>query len=75
MPRFVRALWPRSVNGEGGGLPLVRRSFSRRSLGRVRAEAAYRLGIPSDLDTRTTLEAAITKDADSEVRQWAKRGT
>ena len=41
----------------------------------VRAEAAYRLGMLSDLDTRAALETAVAKDADSGVRRWAKRGT
>ena len=41
----------------------------------VRAEAAYRLGMLSDLDTRAALETAVAKDPDSGVRRWAKRGT
>ena len=41
----------------------------------VRAEAAYRLGMLSDLGSRTVLETAGAKDADSGVRRWAKRGT
>jgi HEAT repeat protein len=40
----------------------------------VRAEAAYRLGMLSDLGTRAALETAVAKDADSGVRRWAKRG-
>ena len=40
----------------------------------VRAEAAYRLGMLSDPDTRAALETAVAKDADSGVRRWAKRG-
>ena len=41
----------------------------------VRAEAAYRLGNRSDLDSRAALETAVAKEADSGVRRWAKRGT
>ena len=41
----------------------------------VRAEAAYRLGMLSDPDTRAALKATVAKDPDSGVRRWAKRGT
>jgi HEAT repeat protein len=41
----------------------------------VRAEAAYRLGMLSDADTRAALNTTIAKDPDSGVRRWAKRGT
>jgi len=40
----------------------------------VRAEAAYRLGRRSDLDTKAALEKAMAKDSDSGVRSWARRG-
>lgn len=39
----------------------------------VRAEAAYRLGMYSDLDTKGALETATIQDADRGVRLWAKR--
>jgi HEAT repeat protein len=40
----------------------------------VRAEAAYRLGMLSDSDTRAALNTTIAKDLDSGVRRWANRG-
>ena len=64
--------------GEWGGGPvslwLSERLAQDPSPG-VRAEAAYRLGMLSDLGTKAALESAVAKDADSGVRRWAKRGT
>ena len=64
--------------GEWGGGPvspwLSERLAQDPSPG-VRAEAAYRLGMLSDLGTRAALDTAVAKDADSGVRRWAKRGT
>ena len=64
--------------GEWGGGPvspwLSERLAQDPSPG-VRAEAAYRLGMLSDLSTRAALDTAVAKDADSGVRRWAKRGT
>ena len=64
--------------GEWGGSavsPWLRERLIQDPSPGVRAEAAYRLGMLSDLDTRAALEAAVAKDADSGVRRWAKRGT
>ena len=64
--------------GEWGGAavsPWLRERLAQDPSPGVRAEAAYRLGMLSDLDTRAALETAVAKDADSGVRRWAKRGT
>ena len=64
--------------GEWGGAavsPWLRERLAQDPSPGVRAEAAYRLGTLSDLDTRAALETAVAKDADSGVRRWAKRGT
>jgi HEAT repeat protein len=64
--------------GEWGGAaasPWIRERLVEDPSPGVRAEAAYRLGVVSDPDTRAALNTAITKDPDSGVRRWAKRGT
>ncbi len=64
--------------GEWGGpavSPWLRDRLAQDLSPGVRTEAAYRLGMLSDLDTRAALETAVAKDADSGVRRWAKRGT
>ena len=64
--------------GEWGGAtvsPWLRERLAQDPSPGVRAEAAYRLGMLSDPDTRAALETAGAKDADSGVRRWAKRGT
>ena len=63
--------------GEWGGAavsPWLRERLAEDSAPGVRAEAAYRLGLLSDLDVRAALESATAKDPDSGVRRWAKRG-
>lgn len=63
--------------GEWGGAaasPWLRERLAEDPAPSVRAEAAYRLGLLSDLDTKAALEKAIVKDTDSGVRRWAKRG-
>ena len=40
----------------------------------VRTEAAFRLGMRSDVEAKAALERAVVMDADSGVRDWAKRG-
>jgi HEAT repeat protein len=64
--------------GEWGGAaasPWIRERLVQDPSPGVRAEAAYRLGMLSDPDTRAALNATIAKDPDSGVRRWAKRGT
>ena len=61
--------------GGGAGSPWLSERLAQDPSPGVRAEAAYRLGMLSDLSTRTALETAVAKDADSGVRRWAKRGT
>jgi HEAT repeat protein len=66
-----------SVVGEWGGAAVslwLRERLAQDPSPGVRTEAAYRLGLLSDLDARTALETAATKDDDSGVRRWAKRG-
>lgn len=63
--------------GEWGGSavsPWLRERLAHDPSPGVRAEAAYRLGMLSDADTRAALNATIAKDPDSGVRRWAKRG-
>lgn len=63
--------------GEWGGptvSPWLRERLAQDLSPGVRAEAAYRLGTFSDSETKTALETAAVKDADSGVRRWAKRG-
>ena len=63
--------------GEWGGpavSPWLRERLAQDPSPGVRAEAAYRLGMRSDLETRAALEKAMAKDTDSGVRRWAKRG-
>jgi HEAT repeat protein len=64
--------------GEWGGAAIsswLRERLAHDPSPGVRVEAAYRLGMLNDSDTRTALETAVAKDADSGVRRWAKRGT
>jgi HEAT repeat protein len=64
--------------GEWGGSavsPWLRERLAHDLSPGVRAEAAYRLGMLSDSDTRAALNTTIAKDPDSGVRRWAKRGT
>jgi len=35
----------------------------------------YRMQMLNDLDAKATSEAVITKDAESDMRQWANRRT
>lgn len=66
-----------AVLGEWGGpavSPWLRERLAQDPSPEVRAEAAYRLGMRSDHDTKAALETAGEKDADSGVRRWAKRG-
>ena len=63
--------------GEWGGAavsPWLRERLAQDPSPGVRAEAAYRLGMLSDPDTRAALNMTIAKDPDSGVRRWAKRG-
>jgi len=67
-----------AVVGEWGGVavsPWLSERLAQDPSPGVRAEAAYRLGMLSDLGTRAALDTAVAKDADSGVRRWAKRGT
>jgi HEAT repeat protein len=64
--------------GEWGGAaasPWIRERLVGDPSPGVRAEAAYRLGMLSDPDTKAALNTTIAKDPDSGVRRWAKRGT
>lgn len=66
-----------AVVGEWGGAavsPWLRARLAQDSSPGVRAEAAYRLGMRNDPDTRAALETAVVMDADGGVRNWAKRG-
>lgn len=65
-----------AVGEWGGGAvsPWLRERLAEDPSPGVRAEAAYRLGMRSDLDTKAALEEAIAKDSDSGVRGWARRG-
>ena len=61
--------------GEWGGSavsPWLRERLVQDPSPAVRAEAAYRLGMHSDPDSRAALNTTIAKDADSGVRRWAK---
>ncbi|MDE3221352.1 MAG: HEAT repeat domain-containing protein, partial [Nitrospirota bacterium] len=61
--------------GEWGGSavsPWLRERLVHDPSPAVRAEAAYRLGMHSDPDSRAALNTTIAKDADSGVRRWAK---
>jgi len=64
--------------GEWGGAaasPWIRERLVQDPSPGVRAEAAYRLGMLSDPDTKAALNTTIAKDPDSGVRRWAKQGT
>jgi HEAT repeat protein len=65
-----------AVGEWGGGAvsPWLRERLAQDPSPGVRAEAAYRLGMLSDPDTKAALEEAVAKDTDSGVRGWAKRG-
>lgn len=66
-----------AVVGEWGGSSVaqwLRERLAQDPSPGVRAEAAYRLGTFSDPDTRAALNMTVTKDPDSGVRRWAKRG-
>lgn len=63
--------------GEWGGAeaaPWLRARLAQDPSPAVRAEAAYRLSILNDPDTKAALHDATAKDPDSGVRDWAKRG-
>ena len=63
--------------GEWGGSgvsPWLRERLAQDPSPGVRAEAAYRLGMFSDPETRAALNTTIAKDPDSGVRRWANRG-
>lgn len=64
--------------GEWGGVavsPWLRERLAQDSSPGVRAEAAYRLGLFNDPDTKAALNATSEKDPDRGVRRWAKQGT
>ena len=65
-----------AVGEWGGGAvsPWLRQRLDQDPAPGVRAEAAYRLGMRSDPDTKTALEKAAATDTDNGVRGWAKRG-
>jgi HEAT repeat protein len=65
-----------AVGEWGGGAvsPWLRERLAEDPSPGVRAEAAYRLGMRSDLETKAALEKAIARDSDSGVRGWARRG-
>lgn len=63
--------------GEWGGVavsPWLRERLAHDSSPGVRTEAAYRLGMRSDIEAKAALDRAVAMDADSGVRNWAKRG-
>lgn len=63
--------------GEWGGVAVsswLREHMANDSSPGVRTEAAYRLGMRSDVETKAALDRAVVMDADSGVRNWAKRG-
>ena len=63
--------------GEWGGVavsPWLRERLANDSSPGVRTEAAYRLGMRSDVEAKAALDRAVVMDADSGVRNWAKRG-
>jgi HEAT repeat protein len=62
--------------GEWGGPSVslwLRERLAQDPSPEVRTEAAYRLGILNDAETRAALETAAVTDTDSGVRRWAKR--
>lgn len=65
-----------AVGEWGGGAvsPWLRARLARDPSPGVRAEAAYRLGLRNDPDTKAALETIVRTDADPGVRNWAKRG-
>jgi HEAT repeat protein len=65
-----------AVGEWGGGAvsPWLRERLAEDPSPGVRAEAAYRLGMRSDPETKAALEKAVAKDSDSGVRGWARRG-
>ena len=63
--------------GEWGGVAVsswLRERLANDSSPGVRTEAAYRLGMRSDVEAKAALDRAVVMDADSGVRNWAKRG-
>ena len=63
--------------GEWGGVavsPWLRERLAHDPSPGVRAEAAYRLGMLGDPDSKAALSTTVAKDPDSGVRRWAKRG-
>jgi HEAT repeat protein len=63
--------------GEVGSVavsPWLRERLAHDSSAGVRTEAAYRLGMRSDVEAKAALDRAVAMDADSGVRNWAKRG-
>jgi HEAT repeat protein len=63
--------------GEWGGMavsPWLSERLANDSSPGVRTEAAFRLGMRSDVEAKAALDRAVVKDADSGVRDWAKRG-
>lgn len=63
--------------GEWGGVavsPWLRERLANDASPGVRTEAAYRLGMRSDVEAKAALDRAVAMDADSGVRSWAKRG-
>ncbi|MEO5956562.1 MAG: HEAT repeat domain-containing protein [Nitrospiraceae bacterium] len=63
--------------GEWGGVavsPWLRERLAHDSSPRVRTEAAYRLGMRSDVEAKAALDRAVVMDTDRGVRNWAKRG-
>ncbi|MEQ1790832.1 MAG: HEAT repeat domain-containing protein [Nitrospiraceae bacterium] len=66
-----------AIVGEWGGEAVsswLRERLATDSSPGVRTEAAYRLGMRSDVEAKTALDRAVVMDADSGVRNWAKRG-
>ena len=66
-----------AIVGEWGGVavsPWLRERLANDSSPAVRTEAAYRLGMRSDVEAKAALDRAVAMDADSGVRNWAKRG-
>ncbi|MCE9535271.1 MAG: HEAT repeat domain-containing protein [Nitrospirae bacterium] len=66
-----------AIVGEWGGVAVsswIRERLANDASPAVRTEAAYRLGMRSDVEAKAALDRAVVMDADSGVRNWAKRG-